>query len=537
MIRRFASVALVAIAAFSVPAVALAQEEPTKSLIVFTQSGPNQGLPGERANAVGSFEPPPCPQGEGLPPNVGRVYIFFDGRRVAEAAGHPDPPGFSGGIFEVPKNAKPGPDHTVSASCDPSGEPVRVDGPFTVLGAGQEPVEPPPEEVVPSDRSSFAASITDVRDAFNDRPQILKNLLLALILLLLVFPSQLFNATLEEHYDEVRGWFGLGRRDKGEKKVPAKALRWLAFLLFAVVGSAIYGFLDPLFGPSRMNMSLILLGGIFASILITTLAFVVIPGLLFKAGRQAGGYIKVLPGTLLVAAVCVAVSRLVHFLPGYFYGVIAAFAITRGLSRRQTGLNTLIAAVITLAVSVGAWLTWIPIKESALEPGASSLMLVLDAALAATFVAGLEALAFGLIPMRFLPGERIFSWSKIAWGIIFLIGAAGFVHIIVRSNASAAPQPNSLYTTVALFLGFGLFSVLFWGFFRFRKVKPAAPVAPAPPTEGAQPAEPPPLPKPPAGKPKTKPKPKAKPAGSKKSPAKKAKRKAASKPKTGKSKS
>jgi hypothetical protein len=493
MLRRLTALVIVAVC-IAIPAAAIAQEEGPQ-ISVFTDSGINEGNPGERGNAVGVFDPPACPQAEDLPPNVGRVFIFFDGKQVAEAAGHSDPPGFSGGIFDIPRDAKPGPDHTVSASCDSSGKPVKVQGRFTVLGAGGPtvvPKEKPPTEVLETDRSAFASSVPDAREAFNDRTQLLKNLMVAVLLMLLVFPSQLFNSTLEEHYDEVRRWFGFGRRERGERAVRPRALRFLTFLLFAVVGSIVYGFLDPEFGPSRLTLSWVLLAGVFASIVVTTIAFVVLPGFIFNRGQREAGHLKVLPGTLVVAVVCVAVSRLVHFLPGYFYGLIAAFAISRGLSKRETGLNTLLAAVITLIVAIGAWLAWIPIKDSALEPGAGAGLLVLDAVLVATFVAGLEAVVFGLIPMRFLPGEKIFTWNKPLWGIVFLIGVLGFVQVIVRSNATGTSQPNSLFTTVALFLVFGLVSVLFWGYFRLRKPKaPGAPGAdPAAPPQPATPATP-----------------------------------------------
>lgn len=435
------------------------------SLMVFTESGPNRGVPGERANAVGTFEPPPCPQGEGLPPHIGRVFIFFDGTQVAEAAGHPDPPGFSGGIFDIPQGASPG-EHTVSVSCEASGQPARVQGPFTVLGSTQSSGT--------ADRSLFISYVPDPRDAFNDGAQMLKNLLFALLVLLLVFPSQLFNSTLEEHYDEIRGWLPLGRKQEVAKEAPGTGRRWGAFVAFAFVGSLIYGFLDPEFGPANLRMSLILLAGMFLAIVVTTLGFAVLPGALFKRSRSSEGYLRVLPATIIVALVCVVISRLTGFLPGYFYGLVAGFVIAREMSRQESGRNTLLAAVITLVVAISAWLVWIPIRGLTTQPGAGLPLLILEAVLVATFVAGLEALVFGMIPMRFLPGEKIFSWNKPAWVLIFFIGAFGFVQVIVRANASDVPPPNSMWTTVALFLGFGLVSVLFWGFFRFRGDRPVA---------------------------------------------------------------
>jgi hypothetical protein len=50
-----------------------------------------------------------------------------------------------------------------------------------------------------------------------------------------------------------------------------------------------------------------------------------------RASKIAGRF-RVIALALLVAAILTVMSRLVHFVPGYVYGLIAGFAATRKLS-------------------------------------------------------------------------------------------------------------------------------------------------------------------------------------------------------------
>jgi len=52
----------------------------------------------------------------------------------------------------------------------------------------------------------------------------------------------------------------------------------------------------------------------------------------WKSGDK--GELRVLPGTIILAAVCVFVSRVLHFQPGYLYGLIGASPSTTGSARR-----------------------------------------------------------------------------------------------------------------------------------------------------------------------------------------------------------
>jgi len=182
----------------------------------------------------------------------------------------------------------------------------------------------------------------------------------------------------------------------------------------------------------------------------------------------------------VVGVLCVAASRLAHFQPGYLYGVIAGAAFQRELSREEAGRGVLVSAVVLLVASIGAWLAWIPVSHAANKAGAGLGILVLDAVLAAMFVTGLEAVVIGLLPLRFLDGHELFAWNRALWVIPFALGAFGFVHLLLRPGGGYLNHTGNtpIFTIIGLFLAFGLASVSFWAYSRFRKPRePQAEVA------------------------------------------------------------
>ena len=95
---------------------------------------------------------------------------------------------------------------------------------------------------------------------------------------------------------------------------------------------------------------------------------------------------------------------------------------------------------------------------------------VIGNVLATVTVAGIEGIVFGLIPLRFLPGEHIFRRSRVSWASAYGIGLFAFVWIILNpSNGFAgATDQAGFVTAAALFIGFGVISILFWAYFRLR---------------------------------------------------------------------
>ena len=102
--------------------------------------------------------------------------------------------------------------------------------------------------------------------------------------------------------------------------------------------------------------------------------------------------------------------------------------------------------------------------------------IIVASLLAGVVVAGIEGIVFALTPVRFLPGELVFRWQRARWYVLYGLGLLAFVLILMNPASGYVPQQSSVpfVVAVALFAGFGLASVLFWGYFRYRPKRTAA---------------------------------------------------------------
>ena len=327
---------------------------------------------------------------------------------------------------------------------------------------------PAPAPVPAAGHRTFAASVPKPAEVSVDPAVLLQSAALAALLVFLMpFPSQLFNSTLEAHEGEVRRWLRLDRIGSAVGKLGAFWGSWPGVAIFTLLAALLYGFLDPGFGLSLGSLATFL--GMLVGIVLVTAAFAV-PVVL--AHRRLGDRwkLKVVPVSLLIGVACVLLSRLTGFEPGYLYGLLIGLAFARELSAADEGRATAIGAAVMLAVAFAAWL-----GLGAMPEGEGFALVVLRTSLAALMVAGLEGVVFGLLPMRFLPGEPLYAWNRILWGTLLAVGAFAFFHILINpasgylSDSSRTP----LFTVVALLVGFSLVSVAFWAWFRFRGGTPA----------------------------------------------------------------
>jgi len=97
---------------------------------------------------------------------------------------------------------------------------------------------------------------------------------------------------------------------------------------------------------------------------------------------------------------------------------------------------------------------------------------LLQAATVTVVVAGLENAVFAMLPLRFMPGGAVFNWNRIVWAVLLGLGIFGFAHVLLNPSSNAGyladTTRTSFFTLVVLLVAFGLASVLFWGWFRFR---------------------------------------------------------------------
>ncbi|HJV09806.1 MAG TPA: FGLLP motif-containing membrane protein [Acidimicrobiales bacterium] len=379
------------------------------------------------------------------------AYFFFDGVRIGSDT--PDSAGNVGaGRLSVPGDVKPG-EHLITSTCNPSGGPVRASTTFLVTGADVH-------------RSAFVTSLAEPGQVSLELERLAASAgVAALIILLFAFPCKLFNAAVEENYDEIRGWFRLPAR----VVEPASAFgRTVGFLVLSVLTAIVLGFLSPDFGPDLNGLVLVV--GFTVSLIVMSAGFSLPADI--AVHRQTGqwGKLNFLPGTLLVAIVTVALSRILDFQPGYFYGACAGLAFAGALNAKTQGKLTAANWIWAFALSVAAWFARIPVSDAAAQPGASAWWIGLEAGLGLTFLWGIENLVVAMLPMRFLDGPKVRAWSKPAWAALLFLGIFGVVHVLLAPNAGYVGHTTGEVTigVLVIFTIFGLISVGTWAYFRYR---------------------------------------------------------------------
>ena len=386
------------------------------------------------------------------------VYFFIDGGAQIGSA-KPDSQGVvrAKGL-SIPGGTDPG-DHTITASCERSGKNVRFSTTFRVTNASVH-------------RSGLITAIPQPRDISRTPRQLALAALAALAMIpLLAFPFQLFNSTLEENYDEVRGWFHLQPRTYERLHARRQAVELTVLLAAAGI---LYGALSPDFGLNRTTA--IICVALSAAVLTTGAGFSLPTLVLVRERLNEWGRLRVLPGTILIAAFTVGISRLLHFQPGYVYGLIAAFVYRRNLEERTEGRVTALSCVIILGLTMAAWFLRTPVTAEASKPHPAVIMIILEAFLGGVFLMGLESLLVDLLPMRFLDGSRVIKWSRAAWVTLFAVGMFALIDILLvpSSGYVAHTKGYSFLIVMILYVAFGIASVSFWAYFRFRKPRGVA---------------------------------------------------------------
>ena len=298
----------------------------------------------------------------------------------------------------------------------------------------------------------------------------LKNIGLAagmsiLLMLLVIFPSTMFNHTLEANLDVVRGWLPRFLRTRVEKDGEARSYwhSWRGFVTYMVFADLLYSLMQPGWGANKATVQS------FISFMVGT-AFTTSIGIAMTRTylRRFGavtGHMEVEFGTLFFAAVCVGASRLASFSPGYFYGVIAAYIPSRKPSESDRGRMAFRTVCLTYLLAVGGWLLFSPLDHVAKGAGFFG---ELPRGMAGGLVTGgAEAIVIGLIPLRFLPGHTLKNWNARIWAVTYLGGGFLFSLVLLHPGLVGAHE-SSVAWTIGLAVLFGVGSIAFWAYFRGR---------------------------------------------------------------------
>jgi|GEM_PF-2827174 len=314
-------------------------------------------------------------------------------------------------------------------------------------------------------------------------------------LLFITFPANLFNKTFEENYDVIVAWWEprLRRfRRKPSSSADAEAVAVdraaendrLKFWLVVIAGAVFGGLLNPKFGANSASVNSFV--ATLLSVIVGTAVGTAV-GFLYRRRKKydVTRHFEALPAGLAIGALCVVLSRMSDFQPGYLYGVVCGVAFAGTLAKNENGHLVALGHLATIVVAVMAWFVWVPVNHAALHhPGVFPLV-ILDDLLAALFVGGLVGSVINLIPVRFMPGHTLASWHRGAWMAVFGVAAFGLTEIVLfpsrHNHAGHAP----IVTIIVLFVVFGGGSLLFRDYFarrdkRLELAKSAEATTPAP---------------------------------------------------------
>ena len=257
--------------------------------------------------------------------------------------------------------------------------------------------------------------------------------------------------------------------------------RRIGIFSFVILSALLYGFLSPSFGIDAQSIASLL--GILLGLFVVILAFELPLARAQRKLLQDRGRVRVVPMTIFVGVLCVIASRVTDFQPGYLYGLVAGYVFAKELDLRSEARAHVWTVIWMLVISLAAWFA-LPLVDQRFS-AQPLLDVLLSAALATMFVAGLEGLLFELVPLRFLRGERLFTWHRSVWAVLFLVCAFLFVWIMLQPSVGylGSTRNSPLVHAIILFVLFGLASVAFWAYFRYIHKPPQdAPDAVSPAT-------------------------------------------------------
>jgi len=286
------------------------------------------------------------------------------------------------------------------------------------------------------------------------------NVLMAILIFLLVgLACFLFNNVIEAHGDDINKFMkripGYGLFDNQKEN---KLLRVLVILLMLILFGIVAAHISPdfnLFEQKNLGMLILTIGTILIATYIKDV-------LRFIKARRNGWKAFFKPNVigLLLAILCVALSRLLEIPPGYLFGIpIGLYILSKDYEKEEGKFE--FSSLWMMFIFAGVFWFFIPFARN---------YEILSDLFNLLFVILIEGLFFELFPLTYLPGGAIYRWSKAAWAFIFGTVAFVLLHTLFNPNSTVmalsenAPTLNTLII-LGVFVGF-CFGI--WGIARLK---------------------------------------------------------------------
>ncbi|MEO7005740.1 MAG: FecR family protein [Terrimesophilobacter sp.] len=328
---------------------------------------------------------------------------------------------------------------------------------------------------------SVLSSLRTVADLDLTAVRLGATLVLTLILLLIVgYPAHLLNATISENYDRIvarakpvmAGWARVRARFRVR---PSRRVATGAGIAAAAVIAA---FVDPGFGLNPASGRVVL--SMALSFVVDSLcAWLLIAAIVRRTQHGSTPAVRFRYGSLAIVLAAVLFSRLTGFEPGMVFGTVVGLTLGVTLAKAGAAHVTLWGLGYAAGVSLASWLLFsllVPVFGD--QPGLLGVFTL--ESLSAFAIGGFAALPIALLPMKALDGGTLFSWKRSVWAVAYGSGMFVFLLILLPLPSSWGTVTTPFPTWLALYIGFGVFAVLVWGYFRLRRpaTEPTAGSAP-----------------------------------------------------------
>ena len=253
--------------------------------------------------------------------------------------------------------------------------------------------------------------------------------LLALLLAALIpLPTTAVNNWLEAHADPIAARWQrftdrFPRPEIVDRPVPL-------VLAGGAIAAALFTLLDP--GASADRATAAQFAGLLAGIVVVTLVYEVTAGGFLQRHDLHPGRLRLFPSLIVIAGACVLLSRITGLEPGLVLGVVIAFEAAEHVDERLQGQALAWASSLLLVTALLAWGAWQPVADAAAAPDPTFWTLFADAALACVFVAGIESLVFGLLPLRHFDGQALRAWNPRVWFVLLSTGLFWLIHVVLH---------------------------------------------------------------------------------------------------------
>jgi MFS family permease len=286
-------------------------------------------------------------------------------------------------------------------------------------------------------------------------------------MILLGFPAELFNKTLQANYSRLRRVFPwIVPKPAGDRPLATQVIA----LVFSCSVAGLIGSFQKVheWTLSAMVVTAVAIAfGFFVTVAVFEVAGAIAGARMGLPRRSFRSY----QGALPIVALFVGVSALGRLQPAYVYGHLAGSRWREDdhPPPRGRALQIVVSCVALLAVAVACW--WA--RAFVTSPFLTDL-------LAGVTLVGLNRLAFGLLPATFLDGQAVMSYSRLLWVLVFVPVLMVFLLLVILPVARQAPE-RVLGVSIVLFVLFAGLSLGLWAVFRkSARAEPATPVGALP---------------------------------------------------------